>query len=60
MTTKLKGLASQAFELSALQKDQSWRSSFYMVGIVENEVEGRSQPRKIINKLVKKPSLFQD
>jgi hypothetical protein len=60
VATKLKDLASQGFELSSLKKDQSGRSSFYMVGIVENEVEGRSQPRKMINKLVKKPSLFQD
>jgi hypothetical protein len=28
------------------------------VGIVENEVQGRSLPRIIINKLVKKPSSF--
>jgi hypothetical protein len=28
------------------------------VGIVENEVQGRSLPRIVINKLVKKPSSF--
>ncbi|WP_445246139.1 hypothetical protein [Microcoleus sp. OTE_8_concoct_300] len=60
MTTKLKDLAWQGFELSELNKDARSRSSFYRVGIVENEVEGRSQPRKIFNKLVKKQSLFQD
>ncbi|HEY9296747.1 MAG TPA: hypothetical protein VIQ31_10290 [Phormidium sp.] len=60
MTTKLKDWARQGVELSEIKKDARSRSSLYRVGIVENEVEGRSQPRKIINKLVKKPSLFQD
>jgi len=55
VTTKLKDLAWQGFELSDLKKDPRSPSSLYRVGLVENEVEGRSLRRKIINKLVKKP-----
>jgi hypothetical protein len=55
VTTKLKELTWQGFELSEINKDGRSRSSLYRVGIVENEVEGRSLRRKIINKLVKKP-----
>jgi hypothetical protein len=51
VTTKLKDLTWQGFELSEINQDGR---SLYG-GIVENEVEGRSLRRKIINKLVKKP-----